>query len=75
MAVVYQHVRKDTKEVFYIGIGSSVRRAYAKYGRTKYWKNIVNLAEYEVQILYNNISLQQAYVIEKDLIAKIGRAV
>ena len=28
MSLVYQHIRKDTGEVFYIGIGETLKRAY-----------------------------------------------
>ncbi len=35
MAIVYQHRRKDTNEIFYIGIGKNTNRAYNKYSRSK----------------------------------------
>jgi hypothetical protein len=42
MAVVYQHKRNDTNEIFYIGIGRSKDRAGKKTNRNKYWHSIVN---------------------------------
>ena len=33
MAIVYQHRREDTNEVFYIGIGETLKRAYQKKAR------------------------------------------
>ena len=73
MAVVYQHRRKDTNEIFYIGIGATENRAYDAAGRSKYWKNIVNKVGYEIDILIKNISWEDACIIEKGLIADFGR--
>jgi hypothetical protein len=73
MAVVYQHTRVDTNEIFYIGIGSEKRRAYSKYKRSQFWHNIVNKVGYTVEILYENIDWEKACEIEKDLIKKYGR--
>lgn len=42
MAIVYQHRRNDTKEIFYIGIGKDYRRMSHKHGRNNYWNNIVS---------------------------------
>ena len=73
MAVVYQHRRKDTGEVFYIGIGKSERRAYDKTRRYKPWKDFVKNHEYEVEITHKDIILEEAVSIEKYLIAFYGR--
>lgn len=72
MSVVYQHIRKDTNEIFYVGIGSNIERAYDKR-RKKHWKSIVNKHGYDVVILYEDITWGEACLIEIDLIAKIGR--
>jgi hypothetical protein len=34
MAIVYQHRRNDTNEVFYIGIGKEQKRAFIKSSRS-----------------------------------------
>jgi hypothetical protein len=73
MAIVYQHRRKDTNEVFYIGIASVDTRPYSKQDRNKYWKNIVNAFGYEVDILINGCTWEQACEIEKGMIADYGR--
>lgn len=73
MAYVYQHVRLDTNEVFYIGIGKRKGRAHTHYGRNKHWHHIVNKVEYSVQIIAENISYQKALDLEKNLIRTIGR--
>lgn len=69
--VVYRHL-KPCGEVFYIGIGS-VRRAYRKVGRNSYWRNIVNKYGYEVQILKEDLSWEDACELECVLIDYYGR--
>jgi group I intron endonuclease len=73
MAIVYEHLRNDTNEVFYVGIGENEKRAYSKYNRNMYWHNIVNKHGYTINIIHNDISWEDACEIEKELIAKYGR--
>ena len=73
MAIVYQHRRLDTNEVFYIGIGKEESRAYSSYHRNNLWKNIVNKYGYEVDITHQDIIWEEACVIEKYLISFWGR--
>ena len=73
MAIVYEHLRNDTKEVFYVGIGKTERRAYRKDNRNPYWKNIVNKVGYTVNIVYKDIEHKEAKKIEILLIEKYGR--
>ena len=73
MAVVYEHIRNDTNEVFYVGIGKTSSRAFSKNNRTKYWKNIVNKVSYSVNIIHKDIDWENACKIEKLLIEKYGR--
>jgi len=73
MAIVYQHRRKDTNEVFYIGIGKSKNRARSKRARNTYWLNIVNKFGYETDILIDGISWEEAIQVEIGLIKDIGR--
>lgn len=68
MAFVYQHIRLDTKEVFYIGIGKNRRRLTSKDSRNKHWKNIVNKAGFKVEIIKDNISWAEACELEINLI-------
>jgi hypothetical protein len=62
MAYVYSHTRLHKKEVFYIGIGNDKKyaRAYKKTQRTKYWNNIVNKTDYEVKIIEDNLTWEEA---------------
>jgi hypothetical protein len=73
MAVVYQHRRKDTNEVFYIGIGKSLSRAYKKVSRNPHWHNVVNKSGFKVDILIQGCSLSEACDIEIGLIKDYGR--
>lgn len=77
MAYVYLHKRKDTKEVFYVGISNGCKkykRAFSKYGRNKHWHHIVEKYGYEIEIILEGISLEQAWQKEKELIKLYGRS-
>lgn len=69
---LYQHIRLDTNEIFYIGIGGK-RRPYDIKNRSKWWKNIVNKTKYDVQVLYENLTREEACELEKNLISFYGR--
>jgi hypothetical protein len=73
MSLVYQHRRKDTGEIFYIGIGENRSRAYDKTGRNDIWKRIAQETEYDIEIIKNNISRKEAKDIERKLISEYGR--
>lgn len=73
MAIVYKHYKLDTKELFYIGIGSEEKRAYSKHSRNNLWKNIVSKHNYYIEIYKKDISYKEAIIIEIDLIKKYGR--
>jgi hypothetical protein len=73
MAIVYQHIRKDTNEVFYIGIGKSLNRMQSKLSRNPMWHNIVNKTEYIAEIIEDGLSWENACIKEKELIGFYGR--
>jgi len=73
MAYVYQHIRLDTNEVFYIGVAKRKGRASDKNGRNKYWHHVVNKAGYSINIIAENLSYKSALQLEKNLINTIGR--
>lgn len=73
MAVVYRHIRLDTNEVFYIGIGKDMKRPYNKSGRTDLWKRVVNKHGYKVDIIVEDIEWEKAKEFEKSLIFLYGR--
>lgn len=73
MAVVYAHIRKDTDQIFYIGIGKNKERAHSQTNRNKHWKRIVNKVGYEVVILKEGVTWEEACNLEKSLIKEYGR--
>jgi hypothetical protein len=73
MAILYIHRRNDNGVVFYVGIGSSEERAFSTKQRNKYWKSTVAKYGYVVEILYNNISWEEACKKEIELIKFYGR--
>lgn len=66
---VYKHIRLDTGTVFYVGKGRGYR-AYNKRTRNLYWKNIVNNCGYRVEIVHKNLSEEQSFKLEKEVISK-----
>ena len=56
---LYRHIRLDTGEPFYIGVGTKPKnatnseycRAYTYNNRSNFWKNIVAKTDYEIEIL------------------------
>lgn len=75
---LYQHIRLDTNEVFYIGIGTKnkndlkssfnsiiYRRAYSKSGRNNIWKHITNKTNYKVYIVLESNDYE--YIKQKEI--------
>ena len=75
MAYVYQHIRLDTNEVFYVGIGKKPKhgRAYTRSDRNPFWEKVVAKTSFKVEILFDNLTWEQACEKEKELIALYGR--
>lgn len=73
MAIVYKHTRLDTNNIFYIGIGKTEKRAFSIKNRNTYWHNIINKTEYRVDIVFNDLTWEQACKKEIELIALYGR--
>jgi hypothetical protein len=74
MAIVYQHIRLDTNEIFYVGIATKKARAFQKgIRRNKIWNNIVNKTDYKVEILAEDLTWDEACILEIEKIKNIGR--
>jgi hypothetical protein len=73
MAVVYRHIRLDKNEPFYIGIGEKENRAYKKHGRSSYWNRIVDKYGYRVEILFDDLTWEEAQEKEIEFISLYGR--
>jgi hypothetical protein len=73
MAVVYHHRRLDTNEVFYVGIGKTQKRAYSIHGRNKHWFSVVKKYGYVVEIIFSDLTWEDASLKEIEFIRKYGR--
>lgn len=70
--VLYRHIRLDNNEPFYIGIGNQ-KRPYEKRRRNNYWQNIITKTDYRIEILFNELTWDEACVKEKEFIKIHGR--
>lgn len=71
MAVVYIHMKPNTRDIFYVGIGNDIKRAYRNEGRNDHWTNVYNKYGKIVDIVAKDISLDAAMEMEKHLIASL----
>jgi hypothetical protein len=75
--IVYRHVRLDINQPFYIGIGkvSNTYNRTLDKRRNPIWKNIVakNNGQYRIDILFNNLTLEEAIEKEKEFINLYGK--
>jgi hypothetical protein len=56
---VYRHIRRDTDQVFYVGIGSDKNyyRSRTKSKRNPIWRRIVDKTEYDIEIVLDGRDL------------------
>jgi len=80
MATVYEHIRNDTGEVFYVGISKYDRdettrtwRPYGRDSRSAHWHSIVKKAGYSVNIVVEGLTVEEAKEMEISLISEYGR--
>ena len=71
---VYAHINITTNEVFYIGKGFG-DRCNSLLGRSKYWHRIVNKYGYDVIIIQESLSNEEALEIEIYWIKRINRKI
>ncbi|MDF2860326.1 MAG: hypothetical protein K0S02_598 [Achromobacter mucicolens] len=65
---VYEHIRPDTGQVFYVGKGSG-DRPFRRTSRNQYWRNIVAKTGFEVRIRFQTDCEELAHFVEEELIA------
>jgi hypothetical protein len=79
---VYQHIREDKNEIFYIGIGTKSKQdlKYNSYSRASnihydnsIWLKIVAKTTWKFEILFESDNRKEVEQIEIDLIQKYGR--
>ena len=73
MSKVYRHIRLDKNEPFYIGISSDDERPYDKQGRNNIWYKITSKTDYEVEIMLDDLTWEDACEKEKEFIKLYGR--
>ena len=75
MAYLYRHIRLDKNEVFYIGIAddNGYKRSMSKYSRNKHWLSVVSKTDYEVEIVLDGLTKQEACEKEIEFITLYGR--
>ena len=74
-AYVYTHTRLDTNEIFYVGIGTQDNyiRASRTANRSVFWKNITKKTGWKIDIVFDNLTWEEACEKEKQLISFYGR--
>ena len=82
---LYRHIRNDNDNVFYIGVGTKkdnsdfncekneFLRAYSKRSRNKFWKNIINKTDYDIEIMLESNNYDFILEKEKEFIELYGR--
>ena len=73
MAYIYKHIRKDTNQIFYIGMGKVKQRINSHANRNTYWHNIVNKVGFTAEIIEDDLDWEVACEREKFWIAYYGR--
>jgi hypothetical protein len=72
--LVYRHRRLDTNKIFYVGISDNMRRPYEKgKRRSEFWNKIVSKATYKVELIFKDITFEEAKDLEMLLIEEYGR--
>ena len=67
---VYEHIRLDTQQVFYVGKGKG-KRAWKRNSRNYHWSNIISKTEYKAKIVQDCMTEEDAFLLEMWLIAKL----
>ena len=76
MAYLYRHIRLDKNEPFYIGVGTNhkyKRECQKGARRSDIWNKISSKTKYEIEILIDDLTLEQANNKEKEFIKLYGR--
>lgn len=65
-------MKPSTRDIYYVGIGNDISRAYRIGNRNDHWTKTYNKHGVIVDIIASDISLEAAKEMEKHLIASIG---
>lgn len=69
---VYVHRKLSDGSIFYVGKGTK-KRARSGRNRSVYWQRVADKYGWKLEIIQENISDAQAFLLEKKLISEIGR--
>ena len=69
---VYEHIRKDTGCVFYVGKGKK-NRAFHFLNRNKHWSSIAAKAGVDVFFLVTNVDEELSFLVEMERIDQLRR--
>jgi hypothetical protein len=71
---VYAHLNPNTKEIFYIGLGTGKRKYEFKAGRNKHYLNYIKkYGKPIINIIQENLTKEEACLLEIKLITEYGR--
>lgn len=68
---IYTHTRVGDEHPFYVGKGFG-NRAYSTQSRSQFWKNVAKDG-YRIEFEFENLSEEDAFQMEKDMIKMYGR--
>lgn len=69
---VYEHIRNDTAQVFYVGKGHG-GRCHSKTGRNSHWHRIVNIGGFSVRKVVEDVEEDLAFLVEIERIDQLKR--
>ena len=69
---VYVHKVRTTGIIFYVGMGN-IDRAYRETGRNTFWNSVTDKHNYDVEIIAEDMTVEDAANLERYLINEIGR--
>lgn len=69
---VYEHVRRDTGAVFYVGKGSGDRLRVTQH-RNRYWLAVARKAGWDARVVFETNDEELAFLVEQELIDKHRR--
>lgn len=72
MFYIYEHIRLDTRAVFYVGKGSGARML-SKDKRNKHWRAIADKAGYEGRIIVKSDDEELIFLAEEERIDQLKR--
>lgn len=70
---MYFHLKPKSEEVYYVGVGHGNRAYSVKPARNPFWKAVYDKHGIDVVIMHDDLSLSEAFQLERAYIISIGR--